>query len=71
MAQIAQGGCGISTLGDNQKLSGPGQSAPGGPAWAEGVGSDDLHTCLTTSTGLWCSEKETSSLIKCPQTLGT
>lgn len=32
MAQIAQGGCGISTLGDNQKLSGPGQSAPGGPA---------------------------------------
>ena len=38
MAQVAQGGCGVSLLGDTQNLSGhgPGQPAPCGPTWAEG-----------------------------------
>lgn len=51
MAHAAQGGCGVSTLGDNQKLSDPGQPVLGGPAWAGGVGPDDLHRCLPTPAG--------------------
>ena len=55
LAQVAQGGCGVSTLGDIQKPSGhgPWQPALGGPAWARwGVWPDDLQTSLPTSTFL-------------------
>ena len=38
-------GCGVSILGDTQKMSGqvPGQLALGGPAWARGIGQDELQ----------------------------
>ena len=39
LAQVAQGGCGVFILGDTQKWSGhgPGQQAPGDPAWTAGL----------------------------------
>ena len=56
LAQVAQGDCGVSVLGDTQKPAGhsPGQPTLGGPAWAGGVGPGDLQRSLPTSTILWC-----------------
>ena len=53
LAQVAQGGCGVSLLGDTQKPSGhsPGQPALGHPAGA-GVGPDDFQRSLPTSVTL-------------------
>lgn len=57
-AQTARGGCGVSILRDIQNLSrhSPGQSAPGGPAWAGGT-QDDPRRSLPTSIILWFSSK--------------
>jgi len=52
LAQVVQGGCGVSVLGDTQKPSGqgPGQQVV---LLSSGVGSDDLQRSLPTSTILW------------------
>ena len=44
LAQVVQGGCGVSILGDIQKPSGhgPEQAALGGPAWAGGLDQSNL-----------------------------
>ena len=52
LAQVAQGGCGVSFLGDVQKPfgHGPGQVAVGGPVCVSGVGADDLQRSLPAPT---------------------